>query len=107
MWSNETKIELFGLSTTGHVWRKKIDELHPKNTIPTVKHGDGNIMLWGCFSAKGTGRLVHINGKIKGAMYCDILAVNLLPSVRESKMKCCWVSKHGNDPQHTARKTKE
>jgi len=26
----------------------------PKNTIPTVRHGGGNIMIWGCFSAKGT-----------------------------------------------------
>ncbi len=26
----------------------------PKNTIPTVKHGGGNIMLWGVFLAKGT-----------------------------------------------------
>ncbi len=26
----------------------------PNNTIPTVKHGGGNIILWGCFSVKGT-----------------------------------------------------
>ncbi|XDV20497.1 hypothetical protein PO909_025814 [Leuciscus waleckii] len=39
MWSDETKIELFGLNSTRRVWRKKKDEYNPKNTIPTVKHG--------------------------------------------------------------------
>jgi len=34
MWSDETKIELFGLNSTRHVWRKKA-EYNPKNTIPT------------------------------------------------------------------------
>ena len=34
---------------------KRCTEHHTKNTIPTVKHGGGNIMLWGCFSAKGPG----------------------------------------------------
>ncbi|XP_072771949.1 uncharacterized protein [Nerophis lumbriciformis] len=38
MWSDETKIELFGINSTLRVWRKKV-EYHPKNTIPTVKHG--------------------------------------------------------------------
>ncbi len=41
----------------------------PKNTIPTVKHGGGNIMLWGCFSAKGTGQLHRIKGTMDGTMY--------------------------------------
>jgi hypothetical protein len=27
------------------------------------------IMLWGCFSAAGTGRLVRIEVKMKGVMY--------------------------------------
>ncbi|KAI4900788.1 hypothetical protein NFI96_026655, partial [Prochilodus magdalenae] len=41
-------------------------ELHPKNTIPTVKHGGGDILLWGCFSAKGTGRLIRVKGRMMG-----------------------------------------
>ena len=55
MWSDETKIELFGINSTCHIWRKRNAEYNPKNTIPTVKHGGGNLMFWGCFSAKGTG----------------------------------------------------
>ena len=53
MWSDETKIEQFGINSTRRVWRKRNAEYNPKNTIPTVKHGGGNLMLWGCFSAKG------------------------------------------------------
>ncbi len=68
MWSDETKIELFDVNSSRRVWRMK-DEYNPKNTIPTVKHGGGNIMLWGCFSAKGTGRLICIEGRMDGAMY--------------------------------------
>ena len=48
-WSDETKIELFGINSTRCVWRKRNAQYNPKNTIPTVKPGGGNLMLWGCF----------------------------------------------------------
>jgi hypothetical protein len=48
LWSDETKIELFGLNAKRHVWRKP-------GTIPKVKHGGGSIILWGCSSAEVTG----------------------------------------------------
>ncbi len=56
---------------------------NPKNTIPTVKDGDGKIILWGCFSAKGTGRLHHIEGRIDGAMYRENLASSLSKSIED------------------------
>ena len=107
LWSDETKIELFGINSTRRVWRRKNTDYDPKNTIPTVKYGGGSIMLWGCFSAKGTGRLHHIDGKMDGAMYRKILSDNLLPSARALKMGRGWVFQQDNDPKHTAKATKE
>uniref|UniRef100_A0A8C7QL30 Multidrug resistance-associated protein 3 n=1 Tax=Oncorhynchus mykiss TaxID=8022 RepID=A0A8C7QL30_ONCMY len=48
LWSDETKIELFGLNAKCHVWRKP-------GPIPTVKHGGGSIMLWDAFQWQGLG----------------------------------------------------
>ena len=87
MWSDETKIELFGINSTRRVWRKRNAEYNPKNTIPTVKHGGGNLMLWGCFSGKGTGR---IEGWMNGAMYREILG-RQPPSLSESTEKGSWM----------------
>uniref|UniRef100_A0A8C4TAM0 Transposase n=1 Tax=Erpetoichthys calabaricus TaxID=27687 RepID=A0A8C4TAM0_ERPCA len=100
IWSDETKIELFGKNSTRRVWRRK-------NTISTVKHGGGNIRLWGCFSAKGPGRLIRVKERMNVAMYRQILSENLLPSARALKMKHGWVFQRDNDPKHTARVTKE
>ncbi|TWW59225.1 Transposable element [Takifugu flavidus] len=107
LWSDETKIELFGLNSTHHVWRKKNAAYDPRNTVPTVKHGGGNIMFWGCFTAKGTGLLHRITGKMDGAMYRAVLRDNLLPSARKLKMGRGWVFQRDNDPKDTAKATKE
>ncbi|KAK3535766.1 hypothetical protein QTP70_021084, partial [Hemibagrus guttatus] len=107
LWSDETKIELFCINSTRRVWRRRNAAYDPKNTIPTVRHGGGNIMLWGIFSAKGTGQLHRIKGTMDGATYLQVLGENLLPSARALKMGHGWVFQHDNDPKHTANATKE
>jgi hypothetical protein len=42
LWSDETKIELFGLNAKCHVRRKPDTAHHLANTIPNVKHGSGS-----------------------------------------------------------------
>lgn len=86
LWSDETKIELFGVNARRHVWRKPGTAHHQANTILTVTHGGGSIMLWGCFSAAGSGRIVRIEGKMTAAKYREILQENLLQSALELRL---------------------
>jgi hypothetical protein len=59
-----------------------------------VKHVGG-----GCFSAAGTGRLVRIEAKMKGAKYREILDENLLRTSDWERFTFQQV----NDPKHTAK----
>ncbi|GBM99200.1 hypothetical protein AVEN_235218-1, partial [Araneus ventricosus] len=35
------------------VWRRKDEELYPKNLVGTVKYGGGGVLVWVCVSASG------------------------------------------------------
>ncbi|KAG2456474.1 TCB1 transposase, partial [Polypterus senegalus] len=107
LWSDETKIELFGMNATRHIWRKPGTAHHQANTIPAMKHGSGSIMLWGCFLAAGTGRLVRIKGKMTATMYRDILDENLLQSALDLRLGRRFIFQQDYDPKHTAKISKE
>lgn len=107
LWSDETKVELFGLNAKRYVWRKPNTAHHSQHTIPTVKHGGGSIMLWGCFSSAGTGKLVRVDGKMDGAKYRTILEENLLESAKDLRMGRRFTFQQDNDPKHKARATME
>ncbi len=68
----------------------------PKNTIPTIKHGVGNIILWVFFSAKGTGQLHRIKRTMDGAMYRQGQGIE---ASLGNKMGRGWVFQHDNDPK--------
>ena len=65
LWSDETKTELFGINSTRRVWRRRNAAYGPKNTIPTVKHGGGNI-LWGVFLLRGQDNFTASKGRWTG-----------------------------------------
>ena len=80
LWSDETKIELFGQNSKRYVWRKPNTAHASRHTIPTVKYGGGS------FSSAGTGHLVKIEGRMDGAKYREILQENLLQSAKKLKI---------------------
>ncbi len=53
LWSDETKINVFGTDGFKTVWRRKGQEYKEKCMVPTVKHGGGSVLMWGCMSAAG------------------------------------------------------
>uniref|UniRef100_A0A8R1EQ09 HTH_Tnp_Tc3_2 domain-containing protein n=1 Tax=Caenorhabditis japonica TaxID=281687 RepID=A0A8R1EQ09_CAEJA len=63
IWSDESKFfNLFG--TDGIPWiRRPIGSRYaPQYQCPTVKHGGGSVMVWGCFSDTSMGSLKRIVG---------------------------------------------
>ena len=64
-----------------------------------MKHGGGDALLWGCFSAAGTGALVRIEGNMDGAKYHQIHEI----SARELSIGRRFTFQHDNDPKHTAK----
>ena len=69
----------FGQNYLNHVWRKDGEADSPKNMV--VKFGCCSIMIWGCFSAKGMGKISVIDGKMNAQMYKLVLQGNMISSV--------------------------
>ena len=76
IWSDETKINLFESDGAQKVWRKVNTESHVKNTLPTVKHGGGSLMIWTCMSANDVGKIYFIDGIMDKVVYNTILKQN-------------------------------
>ncbi|GFV86783.1 transposable element Tcb1 transposase [Trichonephila clavipes] len=72
IFSDESKFEIFTSPSIGKIWRKKKTALEPKNVLPTLKHGHGNVMVWACTAHNGTGSLAFIDNKMK-SIWRDII----------------------------------
>ena len=102
LWSDESKFNLFESDGKIVVRRSPKEECGPQCTIPTVKHGGGNVKCWGCFSSSGVGSLIFIDGDMTGGSYREILENNFLKSVEKLGMSHDWIFQHANDPKHRA-----
>jgi hypothetical protein len=73
-----------------YVWRRMNEAYQEKNTLPTVKHGGGSVMLWGCFASSGTGNLHRVEEIMDSDKYQDILAKNITQSTKKLKLGRHW-----------------
>jgi transposase len=102
LFSDESKFNLHGSDGKGYVWRKVGEELNPKCMKGTVKHGGGNVKVWGCFSYDGVGELVFIDGIMTSLVYRNILEENLQKSAKKLFKRKKWIYQQDNDPKHTS-----
>ncbi len=104
LWSDESKVNLFDSDGVQHVWRRPGEENQYNCALPTVKHGGGSIMVWGCMTTAGTGELRFIGGNMDSNMHCDIPKQKMMPSLPKLfsnitttpntpprwQLPCCW-----------------
>lgn len=102
LWSDESKFEVFGTKRRVFVRRSAEQKMLPDCMVPTVKHGGGSVMVWGCFSSSGVGDLARVIGKMNKEAYKTILEENAVTSglrlIGEG-----FVFQQDNDPKHTSR----
>uniref|UniRef100_A0A4W6DQP0 Tc1-like transposase DDE domain-containing protein n=1 Tax=Lates calcarifer TaxID=8187 RepID=A0A4W6DQP0_LATCA len=104
LWSDESSFQLYPPPDNVRVCRRPGEALSRACTVPTVKHGGGSIMVWGCISAAGVGHLTVCDGTLNSAKYCAILETHMLPSAHALfRQGQNWMFQQDNAACHTSR----
>jgi transposase len=108
VFSDESRFSLFHSDGRRRVWRRVGERYHTDCLVPTVKHGGGSIMVWGCISWWGVGPLVVVEGTLNGAAYVDIMSKHLERYLEQLKRVCTGVIfQDDNAPCHVSGPAKE
>jgi transposase len=104
IFSDESKFNLFGFDGRHWCWRKPGEEFDERYVRKEVKHGGGNVMVWGCVTAKGLGRIVKIDGNMDGTLYTEILKDDVLGTLKDLGIKKKEVYfQQDNNLKHTSK----
>jgi transposase len=107
VWSDETKINRLGSDGREWCWKNPGEALSNRTCKPTVKHGGGSLMVWGCMTAQGAGYLTKIDTIMDADLYCQILCDELVKSLQYHDLDVNDVIfQQDNDPKHTSKKAK-
>lgn len=66
-------IQIFGTPGAQFVRRRPGEAFRPDCIAPTVKHGGGSVMIWGCMSASGVGEVFVCDGRMNSERYISML----------------------------------
>jgi hypothetical protein len=71
----------------------------PACVVPTVKHGGGGVMVWGCFTGDTVSDLCRIQGTLNQHGYHSILQHYAIPSGL-GLVELSFVFQQDNDSTH-------
>ncbi len=67
LWADESKFEVFGSNRRIFVRRRTNEKMLEQCVTPSVKHGEGSVMVWGCFGGGKMRHLYRVEGTLKKA----------------------------------------
>ena len=80
IFSDEKRFSLDGPDMLASYWR---DRRGGYRWQPRRQQGGGGLMVWGCFSYRGKGKLVVVENNMDAKRYTDVLEESLLPFLEE------------------------
>ncbi|CAJ0768169.1 9633_t:CDS:2, partial [Entrophospora sp. SA101] len=107
IWSDEPKFKVFGSDGKQYYWKCPEEPLNHFHVKPTVKFGDGSVMIWGCFTSRGVGGFCRIDGMMDAKLYQQILHEDLMNTIKYHGFNVKEVIfQQDGDPKHMANSTK-
>ena len=80
LWSDVSKCEIFGSNRRVFARRRAGEWMISACVVPTVKHGGGDVMVWGCFAGDTVCDLFRIQGTLNHYGNNSILQRYIIPS---------------------------
>ena len=105
LFSDESTFEIMSSKQRIFVRRRPGEKFSDQCVHPTVKHGGKNVMVWGCISGYGVGKLHMCQGHVNAQQYLSILQGPMLESARNliPFPGNTFTFQEDNAPFHTAR----
>ena len=99
LWTDKSKSKIFGSNRRVYIQLRVVESAASPCTTPTVKHGQGSVMVWESFTNCKVD-LHQVKSKLNQISYHSILQYHAIPS-RKWLVAQGFVLIQDNDPNHT------
>lgn len=107
IFSDESKFNRNGSDGRQYIYRNAAERLNPKNINGVRKFGGGSVMVWGCITSLGVGKIHRCTKKMNSSEHCQIMETGLLGTLKKYGLSPRDVEyMHDNAPIHKSKETK-